>query len=344
MAWRWLGPVTTLTLVYSTLIFFFNIKFVAAGVIIDQPYGLEQEAWDRAWSAAEMKAMFRQIDAAAKSTNFWVALYCNHLILSDTVRHLTEFGYQNVSVFTWWKHNFNIESAMHVLFATEYVVMAWRRGISGMPCQLDPNPTKRHNVFVGSQQRSFHRDATGNLINPYQKPAYLAYNMCKAFCEPHDTIVIVGSGAGGDIEGAVAAMMNVVAFETDPKQFQLTEGVWRKFQEKLESLDRTIVFPGAFEGKLGSYPLELDVPARFVASVQDHLRALLQAEAEEASRPPTSCSSCDNLIADPESPDSKCASCGLFLCNRCETQARSLHERDPMPVGRYCSKDCLDAL
>jgi hypothetical protein len=232
-----------------------------------------------------MKTLFRQIDAAAKSTNFWVAMYCNHLILSDTVRELSEFGYQNVSVFTWWKHNFNIEGAMHLLFATEYVVMAWRRGTSGMPCHLDANPSKRHNVFVGPQQRHFHRDGNGNLINPYQKPAYLAYNMCMAFCEPHDTVVVVGSGAGGDIEGAVAATMNVVAFETDQRQFQCTEGVWRKYQERLLTHDRKIVFAAVFEGKLGCYPLEVDVPQRFVAQMQCHLQSLLDAEVKRHSSP-----------------------------------------------------------
>ena len=69
--------------------------------MIDQPYGLEQESWDRAWTKPELIALFRQIDAASKSSNFWVAMYCNHLILSDTVRELTDFGYHNVSVFTW---------------------------------------------------------------------------------------------------------------------------------------------------------------------------------------------------------------------------------------------------
>ena len=179
-----------------------------------------------------MKTLFRQIDAATNSSNFWVAMYCNHLILSDTVRELTVHGYQNVSVFVWWKNNFNLESAMHVLFATEFVVMGWRRGTSGMPCHLDPNPTRRHNVFVGSQQRNFHRDSAGNIVNPYQKPAYLAYNMCKAFCEPHDTIVIVGSGAGGDIEGAVAAKMNVVTFEIDQTSARRVSGAGTKKNSK----------------------------------------------------------------------------------------------------------------
>ena len=291
-----------------------------------------------------MKTLFRQIDAATNSSNFWVAMYCNHLILSDTVRELTVHGYQNVSVFVWWKNNFNLESAMHVLFATEFVVMGWRRGTSGMPCHLDPNPTRRHNVFVGSQQRNFHRDSAGNIVNPYQKPAYLAYNMCKAFCEPHDTIVIVGSGAGGDIEGAVAAKMNVVAFEIDEKQYRCTEGVWRKYQEKLETHTLKLVFPGAFEGKLGSYPMELDVPTRFAVTVHDYVQGLLQAEAEEASRPPTVCSSCDAIIEVAQSATSKCAKCGLVVCNQCSEAVLNANQRESMPEGRFCSKDCLDTL
>ena len=94
-----------------------------------------------------------------------------------------------------------------------------------MPCVLDKNPTKRHNMFIGPQQRAFHKDQLNNMINPYQKPAYLAYNMCKAFCNPFDEVFILGSGAGGDIEGCVAAGMNVVALEKDARQYAATLAV-----------------------------------------------------------------------------------------------------------------------
>jgi hypothetical protein len=208
-----------------TFMFWNLYKFhVAVGVIVDQPYGLGQEAWDKAWTEQELKTLLRQIDATAQGNKFWIAMYCNHMLITPTVKELTDHGYQNVSVFVWWKHNLNIESVMHVIFATEYIVMGWRSGVADMPSNLDKNPTKRHNVFIGPQKRVFHRDGTGNIINPYQKPAYLAYNMCKAFAEPYNTVLIVGSGAGGDVEGCVAARMNVIALENDERQFRVCFG------------------------------------------------------------------------------------------------------------------------
>ena len=58
------------------------------------------------------------------------------------------------------------------------------------------------------------------MINPYQKPRYLAHSICKDFCEPNATVVVVGFGAGGDVEGAVAAGMNEVACEEDKAQYE----------------------------------------------------------------------------------------------------------------------------
>ena len=222
--------------------------------------------------------------------NFWIALYSNHVLLSTRVAELAEKGYKNISVFTWWKNNFNMENVMGILYATEYIILAWRTGLTqNMPCVLDKNPTKRHNMFIGPQQRAFHKDQLNDMINPYQKPAYLAYNMCKAFCNPFDEVFILGSGAGGDIEGCVAAGMNVVALEKDARQYAATLAVWRRYQEKLRTADRDLLFASALEGKMGSAPDVVAVPPRFEHQVRELVTSLLAQEEQQAILDATTC-------------------------------------------------------
>ena len=50
--------------------FFFTFDaFVAGGVIMDQPYSLQQEGWDTTWTIDESKVILKQIDAVSVGTN-----------------------------------------------------------------------------------------------------------------------------------------------------------------------------------------------------------------------------------------------------------------------------------
>jgi hypothetical protein len=212
-----------------------------------------------------------------------------------------------------------------------------------MPCVLDRNPTKRHNIIIGPQQRAFHKDQLNNLINPYQKPAYLAYNMCKAFCNPFDEVYILGSGAGGDIEGCVAAGMNVVALETDARQYTATLAVWRRYQEKLRTVHRDVLFANALEGKMGSAPDVVDVPQRFEPQVRELVKALLAQEEQQAILDKTTCTSCDTCIGDPTNKNFGCSVCGKHVCETCAKEVASKFAKaGDLKDGRFCCQRCFE--
>jgi hypothetical protein len=315
--------------------------FFLGGVIIDQPYGLGQEDWDKAWTEEEYLVLFKQLDAAAKKDNFWVAMYCNHWLLGPTMAAMEKHGFTNVAYMVWWKNNFNIDNAIHLVFATEFIVIGWRAGVRGMPSFLDPNPTKRHNIIIGPQQRHFHTHQ-GQVINPYQKPQYLAYSICKAWCEPNATVIVVGFGAGGDVEGSVAAGMNVVAFEKDKAQYDAVLGVWRSYMTKFEAkatLDA--LFPGAKLGKLGSFIHDLQVPAHLIEKVEEIVAGLL-AEEEEMNNPgkEVKCSGCDFVLGTEKQDIPRCA-CGAAICKTCVDLILKEAGLDEASPDRYCSKQCL---
>jgi hypothetical protein len=313
------------------------------GVIIDQPYGLGREEWDKAWTAEEVLTMFKQIDACTKKETYWVAMYCNHHLLLQTMTCMEKHGFSNVSYLVWWKNNFNIDHAPHLVFATEFVVVGWRSGTKGTPSFLESNPTKRHNVIIGHQQRNFHMNNKGQVVNPYQKPVYLAYSICKAFTEPTSTIVVVGFGAGGDIEGAVAAGMSVVAFEKDKNQYEAVVGIWRAYQTKVESSSVENLFPGVKLGRLGSSLTDVSVAPQFVEKVQEYADQLLEQE-EESKRPSpeVKCVGCDTVVGTEDMEIPKCP-CGSPVCDSCSASVfESLGIEKPADK-RFCSKICQTA-
>ena len=292
-----------------------------------------------------LSVMFKQLDALSKSGNYWLAMYCNHWLLGSTMTAMEKHGFSNVSYLVWWKNNFNIDNAPHLVFATEFIVIGWRAGFRGMPSFLDPNPTKRHNMIIGPQQRNFHQDQ-GKVINPYQKPQYLAYSLCKNFCEPNATVIVVGFGAGGDMEGAVAAGMNVVGFEKDKAQYQAVLGVWRTYQTKLEANKNLAeVFPGATLGRLGFFVQDLQLPSHLMDKFIEMAAALIaQDEQEAAPAKPIKCAACDKDLGPEDSAEIKRCACGVAVCQSCSAITLREAGRDESTPGHYCSKPCLPQL
>ena len=288
--------------------------------------------------------LFKQLDALSKSPNYWVAMYCNHWLLGPTMSAMEKHGFTNVSYLIWWKNNFNIDNAPHLVFATEHIVLGWRSGFRGMPTFLDPNPTKRHNVIIGPQQRQFHTHQ-GKVINPYQKPQYLAYSLCKAFCEPNATVVVVGFGAGGDMEGAVAAGMNVVGFEKDKAQYDAVLGVWRTYQTKLEAKKHlNDVFPGACLGRLGSFMMDMQIPPHLVDKVNAIVAELIQEEERAQAPAKVRCAACDDPMGPEDSENIPRCACGAAVCNTCTALVLKEAKREENTPGHYCSKHCLPAV
>ena len=70
----------------------------------------------------------------------------------------------------------------------------------------------------------------GGVVNPTQKPSYIASELAKAFLAPGSTVVVVGAGAGGSVEGFISAGMNVVAFENDIRQVEALRQIWTGYE------------------------------------------------------------------------------------------------------------------
>ena len=234
-----------------------------------------------------------------------------------------------------------MEGLPQLVFAFEWIVIAWRSGFSGMPFQMEANPMRRHNIIIGPTLRVHHKNRNNEVINPYQKPPYLAFNLCKTFAAPLDTILVIGFGAGGDIEGASCAGMNVVGIERDKKQYDGTLAVWRSHQQKLSGAsDFPTVFPSMTEGRFGSFPVDFDIPIEFIDKVKDYVQHLREGGDKEA-EPDVGCCSCDFVLGKRGQDVLCCTKCHAPLCDSCADGIKRAAGRDPYPSGRFCKADCI---
>ena len=88
-------------------------------------------------------------------------------------------------------------------------------------CQwfMSNNVKERYNVIEAKSVTTLARDANNEIINKTQKPPEVAEFILGNHCKPGDTVLIIGPGAGGEIESAVALGLHVIAVEIDEKMF-----------------------------------------------------------------------------------------------------------------------------
>ena len=134
---------------------------------------------------------------------------------------LNEAGYVYVDPLYWHKFGQTATSSTKVQItrAVEVIVVArkQREGISAY-CDLPVNPEHRHNFLQGPPNRKYLMDASGNKVNPTQKPHYVMQWIAKRFATPGLPILIVGTGAGGEVAACIEMGVSVVGVEQDLRQ------------------------------------------------------------------------------------------------------------------------------
>jgi hypothetical protein len=155
----------------------------------------------------------------------------------------------------WYKSNMNVEShPQHLVFSFENMLVAYAGERLKCTFNLHPSPLQRHNVLVGPTIRSRLQDEKGNPLNPYEKPSWIARLLSRTFALPGATVLVLGCGVGGEVLGALAAGMNVVALDNDLTQLQALHGRLSQLSEEHSnaSLNWEVALPEAFAGQWGA--------------------------------------------------------------------------------------------
>lgn len=260
--------------------------------------------------------MLKQFDAINTNTaNHFVLLNCDWRKTEVPNSVLLEAQYKVNPVF-WYKNDQNVVGDNKDLtYAVEMLLIGFKRGTgSEAVAMMDKDPTKRHNLIQGPALHTMSRYADGSVVNPHEKPEYIAKWVVDRYVMPRDWVVIVGAGAGGDARGYIKAGVNVVLIENDPKQYEFLCANMATLQADEEVKD----------------------------AKQQKQAAKLAAKSAESSTSsealPALCPGCGT--AREKEPWLFCVACNDSCCRACIHVALGV---DPATAEPLCSEGCFEA-
>ena len=186
----------------------------------DAPFGFDLFPHDQQITAQWLISQSKQFDAInTKGNHVWIVIHKGddqHIVKEA----MEDRGYKNIQQVYWIMPDHYVEGAVNRFTPSVQVVSIGFIPDSGkIFWNVSADPRQRQNYFMHPSLLTLAKDTSGNVINVTEKPPELAAFLLGMFCKPGATVLIVGTGAGGCVKGAVKAGLNVVGVENDEKQF-----------------------------------------------------------------------------------------------------------------------------
>ena len=192
-----------------------------AAMYTDAPFGYDLFPHDQQITVQSLINQSKQFDAMnTLSSHVWIVIHK----IDDTIivkEAMTARGYQNIQHAFWQKPNHYVAGPIHRLTpqVSEIISIAFNPDSSSIHWNVSEDPRLRPNFFSCPSVASLARDSNGNVINVTEKPPQLAEWLLGMFCKKGSNVLIVGTGAGGCVKGALKAGFNVIGVENDEKQY-----------------------------------------------------------------------------------------------------------------------------
>ena len=187
----------------------------------DAPFGYDLFPHDQQITTQALINQSKQFDAMNTSTgHVWIVIHK----IDDTVivkEAMVARGYQNIQQVFWEKPNHYVAGPVRRLTPaiSEITSIGFNPDSSAIHWNVSDDPRLRPNVFSCPSVASLAKDSHGHVINVTEKPPQLAEFLLGMFCKKGANVLIVGTGAGGCVKGALKAGFNVIGVENDEKQY-----------------------------------------------------------------------------------------------------------------------------
>jgi hypothetical protein len=187
------------------------------GVLTEENSGVE---WDIRLTQDDLHSVLKQFEAVQKGPRHFASFNCCIEQAGMIMEVLKDNDYKFVCPVYWLKTaQTSITPQNQLTPACEVLIVARKQTTGNIAiCNLDQNPTKRTNVITGPSNQEYLKTKTGEKVNPTQKPEYLIQWILERFANPGSTVLILGSGAGGEVRGALAAGHHVTGLDLDMAQ------------------------------------------------------------------------------------------------------------------------------
>ena len=196
-----------------------HLMFTAA-MYHDSPFGFGLFPHDQQITTQSLSNQSKQFDAMNTQANHvWIVIHK----IEDTIivkEAMESRGYKNLQQAYWGKPNHYVAGPVSRMTPViEIATVGFNPDSGSIHWNVSDDPRLRPNFFSCPSVASLARDSTGTVINVTEKPPQLAEWLLGMFCKKGSNVLIVGTGAGGDVKGALKAGMNVIGVENDEKQY-----------------------------------------------------------------------------------------------------------------------------
>ena len=262
----------------------------------DMKFGRQYAEWDaEPHTEGEIEHVLKTFCLVNKHTSFHVAvIWFDARQFAVVEKALEAASYSHIQPIYWYKCEQNQQLAAHLRVpAVEVGLIAFHGAVTSFTPYINVpmDLYDRHNIVIGPGQRTYVRNSEGVVVNPCQKPPYLAEYFGQQYCQPHSNVVVLGSGAGGDVQGLMNSGHKVHAIEQDAKQSTAMMAYLRTYKP--------------------SYQLGKIVPS---IKVRAHSKPE-EAEVKEEKVVEIKYGKCDKDTQFP--PAQQCHSCGAYVCVPC---------------------------
>ena len=164
--------------------------------------------------------MFKQLAAINKAPQSVICLMHHPKDTQIVLESISNAGYKQASHIYWVKTNHTNAGPTGALTQiVEMGTMAYYPHRGKVHWADNKNPSDRYNTFYSDTVTSLLKDSHGDKVNVTEKPTDLARQLMALHCVPGDNVLVLGSGTGSDVIGAIDCGCNVFGVERDRKQY-----------------------------------------------------------------------------------------------------------------------------
>ena len=186
----------------------------------DAPFGFDLFPHDSQLTVNQLLGQSKQFDAINTSTaHSWIVIHkpedC-HIVLEA----MRDRNYKNMQHAYWHKTDQYTEGPVNRLTnCVEMITIGFFPSSDAIHWNVSTNPRERTNLIDIPSVLTLAKDIGGNPINVTEKPPELIEWLLGMWCKKGANVLIVGTGAGGCLKGALRSGYNVVGVENDDLQY-----------------------------------------------------------------------------------------------------------------------------
>ena len=209
---------------------------MSAAFVWDMPYGYDLFTFDKQLVMSELTKALKQFDAL-QSQDHYIALLMHKPEDTNMVTEaLRDRQYQHIDHLFWYKPGHQVSGPVKSYTnAVEMMTIGFYKDRNSVNWNVDADPLKRHNLIQLPPLTTLTKDSNGQPINVTEKPPGVVEWVLRNHCPPGSTVMIAGTGAGGDVKGAIQAGLNVVGVEVDEKMYKASLPVIAKFIQEMDA-------------------------------------------------------------------------------------------------------------